>query len=57
MLKFGCKTKWPSLVDDGKASGVGHAFVDAMTEGLDRAEQEAAAVVLTGREGCLARLI
>ena len=38
-------------LDDGKANAVGHGFVDAMTEGLDRAEKEAAAVVLTGREG------
>ncbi len=38
-------------LDDGKANAVSHGFVDAMTEGLDRAEQEAAAVVITGRDG------
>ena len=38
-------------LDDGKANAVGHGFVDAMTEGLDRAERDAAAVVITGREG------
>ena len=35
--------------DDGKANVVGHTFIDAMTEGLDRAEREAKAVVITGR--------
>lgn len=38
-------------LDDGKANAVSHAFVDALTEGLDRAEQEAKAVVLHGRAG------
>lgn len=38
-------------LDDGKANAVSHAYVDAMNAGLDRAEQEAAAVVITGREG------
>ena len=38
-------------LDDGKANAVSHGFVDAMTEGLDRAEKEAAAVVITGRDG------
>ena len=52
MLKFSLQDKVAVIgLDDGKANAVGHAFVDAMTEGLDRAEQEAAAVVLTGREG------
>jgi enoyl-CoA hydratase len=35
--------------DDGKANAVGHAFIDAMNEGLDRAEKEAKAVLLIGR--------
>ena len=35
--------------DDGKANAVGHAFIDAMNEGLDRAEKEAKAVVILGR--------
>lgn len=38
-------------LDDGKANAVSHAFVDALTEGLDRAEEEAKAVVLCGRAG------
>ena len=38
-------------LDDGKANAVGHDFVDAMTEGLDKAEREAGAVVITGRDG------
>lgn len=39
--------------DDGKANVIGHDFMDAMIEGLDRAQQEAKAVVITGREGLL----
>lgn len=35
--------------DDGKANAIGHAFVDAMNEGLDRAEKEAKAVLIIGR--------
>lgn len=38
-------------LDDGKANAVGHSFVDAMNEGLDRAQQEASAVVILGRQG------
>lgn len=38
-------------LDDGKANAVGHAYIGAMNEGLDRAEKEAAAVVITGRSG------
>lgn len=38
-------------LDDGKANAVGHAFVDSVHKALDRAEKEAAAVVLTGRPG------
>ena len=38
-------------LDDGKANAVSHALMDAVNEGLDRAEQEAQAVVLHGREG------
>ncbi|MFP6806638.1 MAG: crotonase/enoyl-CoA hydratase family protein [Pseudomonadales bacterium] len=37
--------------DDGKANAIGHAFVDAMNEGLDRAEKEAKAVLIIGRPG------
>ena len=39
--------------DDGKANAIGHDFMTAMREGLDRSEQEAKAVVITGREGLL----
>jgi enoyl-CoA hydratase len=37
--------------DDGKANVVGHAFMDGLEAGLDRALAEARAVVLQGREG------
>ena len=39
------------VLDDGKANAVGHAYIEAMNEGLDRAQKEAAAVVITGRPG------
>ena len=38
-------------LDDGKANAVGHDLIDAMHESLDRALNEASAVVLHGREG------
>ena len=38
-------------LDDGKANAVGHDFVDAVNNGLDRALDEARAVLLVGREG------
>jgi enoyl-CoA hydratase len=38
-------------IDDGKANAVGHSFLDDVNGGLDRAESEAKAVVLRGREG------
>ena len=38
-------------LDDGKANAVGHALIDAVNDALDRAESEAKAVVLAGREG------
>lgn len=37
--------------DDGKANAVGHSFIDGINDGLDRAQSEAKAVVLRGREG------
>lgn len=42
--------------DDGKANVVGHAFIDALSEALDRAEHEAeedraSALILRGRKG------
>ena len=52
MLKYRLHEKVAVIgLDDGKANAVGHNFVDAMTEGLDQAEREAEAVVITGREG------
>ncbi len=39
--------------DDGKANVIGHAFMDAMIDGLSRAQIEAASVVITGRTGLL----
>ena len=36
-------------LDDGKANAVNHAFIDAVNGGLDRAAQDARAVVLVGR--------
>mgnify|MGYP002880892152 CR=1 FL=1 len=37
--------------DDGKANAVGHDFIDGMTDGLDKAESDASAVVIMGKEG------
>lgn len=38
-------------MDDGKANALSSAMMDSLDEALDRAEREAAAVVLTGRPG------
>ncbi len=38
-------------IDDGKANALDPAMIDALHTGLDRAEKEAAAVLLTGRLG------
>ncbi len=38
-------------IDDGKANAVNHNFIDQLYANLDRAEKEASAVILTGREG------
>jgi len=38
-------------MDDGKANVVGHALIDDIHKYLDRAENEAKAVVIAGREG------
>jgi len=38
-------------LDDGKANALSHAVIDALHAALDRAETEAAAVVLAGRPG------
>jgi len=40
-------------IDDGKANAVSHAFIDAITEGFDRAVDEAGAVLVKGRAGLL----
>jgi len=37
--------------DDGKVNVVGHQFLDDITEGLDKAKQEASAVIISGRSG------
>jgi len=38
-------------MDDGKANALSHAMLDTFDEQLDRAEKEAKAVVIAGREG------
>jgi enoyl-CoA hydratase len=38
-------------MDDGKANAVGHDFVDAMLTNLEKAQEEASAVVLYGKDG------
>jgi enoyl-CoA hydratase len=38
-------------MDDGKANALSHEMIDAIQAALDRAEKEAKALVLTGREG------
>ena len=37
--------------DDGKANAVSHDFIDAMLEGLDKAESQAKATVILGKPG------
>jgi enoyl-CoA hydratase len=41
------------VLDDGKANAFNNAFIDAFDVQLDRAQQEARAVVITGRTGVL----
>ena len=38
-------------LDDGKANAVSHSVLDGFNEGLSRAEKEASAVLITGRDG------
>ncbi|MEO1029123.1 MAG: crotonase/enoyl-CoA hydratase family protein, partial [Pseudomonadota bacterium] len=38
------------LMDDGKANAISHAMLDALNEGLDKAEADAKAIVLAGRD-------
>ena len=40
-------------IDDGKANAVSHAFIDAVSEGIDRALNDAGAVLIKGRPGLL----
>jgi enoyl-CoA hydratase len=40
-------------LDDGKANAVSYALVDGVNQGLDRAAQDARAVVIVGRPGIL----
>jgi enoyl-CoA hydratase len=40
-------------IDDGKANAVGFAFIEAVNGALDRAKDDAKAVVITGRPGVL----
>ncbi|MEQ9520040.1 MAG: crotonase/enoyl-CoA hydratase family protein [Parvibaculum sp.] len=37
-------------MDDGKANALGHAMIDALNEAIDRAEKEAKAILISGRE-------
>ena len=39
--------------DDGKANAISYGFMEAMNDGLDRAEKESKSVVITGRDGIL----
>ncbi|MCH1557451.1 MAG: crotonase/enoyl-CoA hydratase family protein [Pseudomonadales bacterium] len=39
--------------DDGKANAIGHAFIDDIVLGLSRAQTEARAVLIVGRDGLL----
>lgn len=38
-------------LDDGKANVVGYDLLDALDQGLDRAQREAKAIVIAGRDG------
>ncbi|MEQ9322907.1 MAG: enoyl-CoA hydratase-related protein, partial [Polyangiaceae bacterium] len=38
-------------MDDGKANALSHEMLDALDDALGRAEKEAKAVVIAGREG------
>lgn len=37
-------------MDDGKANALGHAMIDALSDAIDRAEKEAKAIMISGRE-------
>ena len=38
-------------LDDGKVNALGHDMIDAINRGLDRAEKEARAAIIMGRQG------
>ena len=38
-------------IDDGRANAISHAFIEALTDALERARNEASAVALFGRPG------
>lgn len=40
-------------IDDGKANAMNHEFIDGMNDAFDKAEAEAKAIVIQGREGML----
>ncbi|MBX3491924.1 MAG: crotonase/enoyl-CoA hydratase family protein [Parvibaculum sp.] len=51
MLNFSVKNDVAMLaMDDGKANALGHAMIAALSEALDRAQNEAKAVLISGRE-------
>ena len=51
MLNYSLKNDVAMLtMDDGKANALGHAMIAALTEALDRAQNEAKAVLISGRE-------
>ncbi len=51
ILKYDLKNGVAVLhMDDGKANALGHDMIDAISAALDRAETEANAVILMGRE-------
>ena len=52
MLTFSLENRVAVLdLDDGKANAISYAFTEAVNQALDRASQEAGAVVLVGRPG------
>lgn len=51
MLNYSVKNDVAMLaMDDGKANALGHAMIAALSEALDRAQNEAKAVLISGRE-------
>jgi len=51
-MKYTLKDNIATLsFDDGKVNVVGHQFIDDMYEGLEKAQTEASAVMITGKNG------